>query len=108
MKKHEDVITLMDKLGGKIPATMSSFGAFHKASVTISSKTKKFITLAIALVANCDGCIAFHVHDALENGATSKKFLETIGVAICKRSELVPVYSSSVIEALEQFKTAKK
>ncbi len=111
IKKYEDVLTLMEKLRDKIPTTMSRFGALHKASVasgTISSKTKELIALAIAIAANCDGCIAFHVHDALENGATSEEISETVGVAICMGGGPALVYGCEAMEALEQFKAVKK
>ena len=110
IKKFEEVSKQMEKLGGKIPATMSGFGALHKASVAdgaLSSKTKELIALGIAIAVHCDGCIAFHVHDALKGGATAEEILETIGVAICMGGGPALVYGCEAMEALEQFKAAK-
>ena len=38
-------------------------------SGAIDTKTKELIALGIAVAVRCDGCIAFHVNDALEAGA---------------------------------------
>jgi AhpD family alkylhydroperoxidase len=109
IKKYEEVSTQMEKLGAKIPATMNGFVALHKASVsdgTLPSNTKELIALGIAIAVRCEGCIAFHVHDALVNGATPEEILETIGVAICMGGGPALVYGCEAMEALEQFKVA--
>lgn len=111
INKYKKVSEQMEKLGGKIPTTMEGFGALHKASVAdgiLPSKTKELIALGIAIAVHCDGCIAFHVHDALEGGATTEEILETIGVAICMGGGPALVYGCEAMEALEQFKAAKK
>ena len=36
---------------------------------------------AIGVAVRCEGCIAYHVHDAVAAGATRQELLETIGVA---------------------------
>lgn len=105
-KKYEDISLLMEKLGTKIPETMGGFGALHKASVAsgaLPSKTKELIALGIAITVQCEGCIAYHVHDALEGGATSEEILETIGVAICMGGGPALVYGCEAMEALDQF-----
>ena len=40
------------------------------------------MALAIAICTHCEGCIAYHVHDALDAGATHDQVTETIGVAV--------------------------
>ena len=110
IKKYKEVSTQMEKLGGKIPKTMNGFGALHKASIedgALPSKIKELIALGIAIAVHCDGCIAFHVHDAIENGATPEEILETIGVAICMGGGPALVYGCEAMEALEQFKAVE-
>lgn len=105
--KYEELTTQMKKMGAEIPETMKGFSALHKASVAdghLSSKNKELIALAIAIAVRCDGCIAFHIHDALENGATEQEILETIGVAICMGGGPALVYGCEALTALEQFK----
>ncbi|MFT4805217.1 MAG: AhpD family alkylhydroperoxidase [Psychroserpens sp.] len=109
--KYEEISTQMEQLGMKIPATMRGFSALHKASVAngaLPSKTKELISLGIAIAVRCDGCIAFHVHDALMGGATSEEILENIGVAICMGGLPALVYGCEAMQALEQFKAVKQ
>ncbi len=77
--------SLMIKLGNELPGPMSGFGQLHRQAVAdgaLSTKVKELIALGIGIAARCDGCIAYHVHDALKAGATRKEIVETIGVAI--------------------------
>jgi len=39
------------------------------------------VALAVGVAVRCDGCIAYHVHDALA-GATREEIVEAVGVAI--------------------------
>jgi AhpD family alkylhydroperoxidase len=52
---------------------MAGFGALHSSVVSkgaLDTKSKELIALGIAIAVHCDGCIAFHVHDALNAGAS--------------------------------------
>jgi AhpD family alkylhydroperoxidase len=105
-KKYNDLSKLMSELGSKIPETMEGFNSLHSASVSdgeLSAKTKELIALGIAIAVRCDGCIAFHVHDALKAGATSQEVLETIGVTVLMGGGPAVVYGCEAMEALEQF-----
>ncbi|WP_223924029.1 carboxymuconolactone decarboxylase family protein [Geobacter sp. AOG2] len=59
--------------------------------------------LGIAISSRCEGCITFHIHDALKAGASRQKILETISVAILMSGGPSQAYGSIVLEALEQF-----
>tara|TARA_B100001248_G_scaffold262731_2_gene261849 strand:- start:19422 stop:19775 length:354 start_codon:yes stop_codon:yes gene_type:complete len=62
----------MQKLGAEIPDSMQAFGKLHESSIAkgaLDSKTKELIALGIAITVRCDGCISFHVHDAMKAGA---------------------------------------
>jgi AhpD family alkylhydroperoxidase len=105
-KNYNDLTKLMQELGTKIPETMKGFNDLHKASTAegaLPSKTKELIALGIAIAVRCDGCIAFHVHDALMAGSTSEEILETIGVALLMGGGPALVYGCEAMEALEQF-----
>lgn len=105
-KKYHDLTKLMERLGVEIPNVMKGFGALHKASTTtgvLSSKVKELIALGIAITVRCDGCIAYHVHDALKSGATSEEIQEVIGVAIMMGGGPSVVYGCEAMEALDQF-----
>jgi AhpD family alkylhydroperoxidase len=106
-KKHYEALTKgMEELGGKIPNTMVHFGELHENTIksgALSSKTKELISLGIAITVRCDGCIAFHVHDAVQSGATNEEIMETIGVAILMGGGPSVVYGCEAMEALKQF-----
>ncbi|MEE4302754.1 MAG: carboxymuconolactone decarboxylase family protein [Wenzhouxiangella sp.] len=97
---------MMEKLGGEIPAVMGGFGQLHEAAAgdgVLDKKTKELIALGIAITVRCDGCIAYHVHDAMEAGASRSEITETIGVAILMGGGPSVVYGTEALEALEQF-----
>lgn len=105
-KNYNDLTKLMGELGTKIPETMKGFNDLHKASVADGVLTKKFkelIALGIAITVRCDGCIAFHVNDALKSGASSEEIIETIGVAVLMGGGPAVVYGCEAMEALAQF-----
>lgn len=105
-KNYNDLTKLMGELGAKIPSTMKGFNELHKSSIAkgaLTTKTKELIALGIAIAVRCDGCIAFHVHDALKSGASSQDIMETIGVAVMMGGGPAVVYGCEAMEALNQF-----
>lgn len=109
-ENYEHLKILMGKLGAEIPGTMGSFGKLHKTAITdgaLTPKIKELIALGIAITVRCDGCIAFHVHDALEAGATRAEITETIGVAVLMGGGPAVMYGCEALEALEQFEVIR-
>jgi AhpD family alkylhydroperoxidase len=103
---YKKVQKLMGQYGKESPDTMAGFVQMHKASSTdgaLTAKMKELIALSIAITVRCDGCIAFHVHDAVETGATHEEIVEAIGVAILMGGGPAVVYGSQALEALKQF-----
>jgi AhpD family alkylhydroperoxidase len=97
---------LMGTLGNEIPETMSAFMNLHKAAGkdgALDARTKELIALSIAITVRCNGCIAFHVHDALELGASRPEIVEAIGMAILMGGGPSVVYGTEALEALSQF-----
>jgi AhpD family alkylhydroperoxidase len=103
---HMYIAGMMKKLGGEIPKTMSAFSELHEVAAAdgaLTTKIKELIALSISVVVRCDGCIAFHVHDALEAGATHDEIVEAIGVAIFMGGGPAVVYGAEALDALAQF-----
>ena len=53
---------------------MSGFARLHKKAVedgTLSAKVKEMMTLAISIAVGCEGCIAYHTHDAIRARSAS-------------------------------------
>jgi len=102
---YKELNIWMDKLGVAIPEVMQGFGALHEASIkagALESKTKELIALGIAITVRCDGCISFHVHDAMQSGASKEEIAETVSVAIMMGGGPSVVYGIEAIQALGQ------
>jgi AhpD family alkylhydroperoxidase len=85
---------------------MGGFGQLHQkatADGALDKKTKELMALAIGIAVHCDGCVAYHVHDALKAGATRPEILEAIGVAIMMGGGPAWIYGCEALEALDQF-----
>ncbi len=103
---HKELRQVMGQLKNELPETLTGFGQLHQAATAegeLSTKFKELIALGIAIAVRCDGCIAFHVHDALKAGATRKEIIECIGVAILMGGSPALMYGCEAFEAINQF-----
>lgn len=109
--KLNTIKNVMGKMGKEMPDTMKAFSNLHHKSISagvLDAKTKELIALAIAVNVRCDGCIAFHVNDALDAGATREEILEALSVAILMGGGPAMMYAVEAVEALEQFAELKE
>jgi AhpD family alkylhydroperoxidase len=105
-QRHARLQRLFTRLGQQIPEEMAGFAKLHRAAVAdgaLPAKMRELIALGIAIASHCEGCIAYHVHDALNAGATSDEVLDAIGVAIMMGGGPGAVFGAEALEALEQF-----
>lgn len=102
---------LISSMSERLPTQMGAFTQLHKSATAdgaLSRKNKELIALGVAMTVNCDGCIAYHVKDALEAGATEEEIVETIGVVVMMGGGPAVVYGCQALEALEQFLTEQQ
>lgn len=102
----KEIKAMMGIIGKEIPETMQAFSKLHHATASeglLDVKTKELIALAIAVAVRCDGCIAFHVHDALLAGASREEIMEALGVAILMGGGPAMMYAVEAVEAVDQF-----
>ncbi len=105
-KLYSEMIDLMKSAGQEIPNQMKAFSALHKTATAegaVSKANKELIALGIAIAVRCDGCIAFHVNDALKAGCNREEIMETIGVAILMGGGPAVMYGCEALAALNQF-----
>ncbi len=103
---YEKLQSNMGKIARDLPATVAGFAGMHKSSTkdgALPGKVKELMALAISVAVRCDGCIAYHTHDALRAGASREEVLEAIGVAIMMGGGPAMVYAGEAYQALEQF-----
>ena len=105
---HQHLEKRLVQLGQELPGPMSGFARLHKKAVeegALNAKTKELMALAIGIAVHCNGCIAYHVHDAVAAGATRAELLETIGVALMMGGGPASIYAAHALDAIEQFLT---
>jgi AhpD family alkylhydroperoxidase len=103
---HHHLEERLAQLGREIPGPMTGFARLHKKAVeagALDAKTKELMALAIGIVVHCEGCIAYHTHDAVAAGATRPELLETIGVALMMGGGPASMYAAHALDAIDQF-----
>jgi AhpD family alkylhydroperoxidase len=87
------------------PDVWAGFGQLHKAAVAegaLSSKVKELMALSIAVVKQCDGCIAYHAKAAARRGATAEEVAEALGVALLMDGGTASVYGPRAWNAFRE------
>lgn len=103
---HQHLKDRLGQLGRELPGPMSGFSRLHNKAVetaALDKKTKELMALSISIAIHCEGCIAYHTHDAIEAGATRAELLETIGVAMMMGGGPATVYAAHAMDAIDQF-----
>jgi len=88
------------------PEVWSGFGRLHQAAVAdgaLPAKVKELMALAIAVVKQCDGCIAYHAQAAAARGATAEEVAEALGVALLMDGGTASVYGPRAWTAFHEF-----
>ncbi len=105
-EKLEHIAYMMEKLKEDCNGPMKGFALMHRTATqdgALPAKVKELIALGIAITVRCNGCISFHVHDALQSGAKKEEVRETIGVAILMGGGPSLMYGIEAYEAVDQF-----
>jgi AhpD family alkylhydroperoxidase len=103
--EHQRLRALIGELGKRAPGPVSGFARTHASAITpgaLDRHVKELMALAIAICVHCRGCIAYHIHDALDAGATREQVLETIGVAVMMGGGPALVYGAEALDALDE------
>lgn len=89
-----------------IPETFSGFAQLHEAALAdgaLSSGTKELMALLVAVLKQCDGCIAYHAKGAARQGVTAAQVAEALGVAVLMDGGPATVYAPRAWEAFLEF-----
>ena len=96
----------LTQFGREMPGPMTGFARLHKKAVedgVLSAKVKEMMALAISIAVGCEGCIAYHTHDAIKAGATRAELLETISVGLMMGGGPGSIYAAHALDAVDQF-----
>jgi len=108
---HRRLQQMTARLARDLRGPMSAFAQLNGAATApgaLDAKTKQLIALGIGISTHCEGCIAYHLRDAMRAGATREEILETLGVAIMMGGGPAVVYACEALEAMEQFASPGK
>src|SRR4029079_1265640 len=92
------------------PDVWAGFGQLHRAAVAdgpLPAGVKELMARAIAVVKQCDGCIAYHAKAAARRGATPEEVAEALGVALLMDGGTASVYGPRAWEAYREFASAR-
>ena len=93
-------------LGRELSGPMGGFARLHRKAVddgALPAKVKEMMALAVSIAIGCDGCIAYHTHDAVAAGATRPELIETIGVGVLMGGGPGSIYAVHALDAVDQF-----
>ena len=105
-KNLREVKKSLTYLGKEYPDLMKAFSGFMGAvekEGALSRKTKELISIALSVVKECKWCIAFHVKNALDAGATKEEIMESCFVAALMGGGPALMYTQLVVKALEDY-----
>lgn len=106
--KHalEQVNDTLQTLAKDAPEYMKAFTGLVKEAEkegALSLKTKELISIALGITGHCIHCIAFHVKNAIDAGATRQEIYEAGLVAGLMGGGPAIAYLRYVIDACDQF-----
>lgn len=90
-----------------IPGPYKGFDEMSREAMAdgaVPSRIKEVMALAIAVVEECDGCIAYHARSAARKGASPEEVSEALGVALMMTGGPGTVYGPRAWEAYQEFK----
>jgi AhpD family alkylhydroperoxidase len=101
-----DLVEPTTSLRDASPEVWAGFGQLHKAAVAdgaLPAKVKELMALNVAVVKQCDGCIAYHAKAAARRGATPDEVAEALGVALLMDGGTASVYGPRAWDAYREF-----
>jgi AhpD family alkylhydroperoxidase len=110
---HDTIDELRDPTRGlrrAIPEVWGAFAGLHRSAVAdgvVPARVKELVAVAIAVVKQCDGCIAYHARAAARAGATPEEVAEVLGVALLMDGGSASVYAPRAWAAYEEFAAAE-
>lgn len=104
--KLNEVRTLTKLLSQNYPTETNAFlGFLNKAESgkALNILEKELINVALAVAAQCEWCIAFHVKQAIKNGANRDEIMEAGFMAVIMHGGPAYMFMIPLLEALDEF-----
>ncbi|MBD3195733.1 MAG: carboxymuconolactone decarboxylase family protein [Candidatus Lokiarchaeota archaeon] len=109
MKTTNDLLQEMQKtmetFGEVNPTAMQGFKKFmggSKEDGALSKKMKEIIGVALSVSRQCEWCVALHVKNALQEGATKEEILEACLVAAMMGGGPSLMFTANVLKSIKE------
>jgi AhpD family alkylhydroperoxidase len=102
----DEVSELTDRLQKAFPDETRGFMTFlHEAEggAAVPLKTKELINTALAVAAQCEWCVAFHVQHAVAAGATRQELVEAGFQAVLMHGGPAFMWMTPLLRAIDEF-----
>lgn len=103
---HDQLMDLMKRMNEVDPEYAKALVDFVKQAEkpgALSTKEKELISIALGVAAHCPSCIAFHVKNAIREGATRQEIYEAGFVAGLMGGGPAVTYLRYLVDACDQF-----
>lgn len=105
-QRLKQIAELTERLQRDYPTETKAFlGFLQKAEAgrALDLRVKELINVALAVAAQCEWCIAFHVEQAVTAGATRDEIVEAGFMAVIMHGGPAYMYMTPLFEALDEF-----
>jgi len=102
----DEVTKLTRSLRKHYPTETNAFlGFLNKAESgkALGIRDKELINVALAVAAQCEWCIAFHVQQAVKNGAGRDEVMEAGFMAVIMHGGPAYMFMTPLLKALDEF-----
>ena len=102
----QEIQDTMNSFGKVNSEAMEGFKKFMDASKqdgVLSKKMKEIIGVALSVSKQCEWCVALHIRQALQAGATKDEIMEACLVAAMMGGGPSLMFTKNVLQALEDF-----
>ena len=104
--KLQDIHKLTQRLQKEHPTETQAFlGFLQKAESgpALDIRQKELINIGLAVAAQCEWCIAFHVQMAAEAGVSRDEIIEAGFMAVIMHGGPAYMYMTPLLEAVDEF-----
>ncbi|MCK5628054.1 carboxymuconolactone decarboxylase family protein [Candidatus Bathyarchaeota archaeon] len=104
-ERLSEVQEIIRKLSEENPNLLGPFLVFNRKATengAIDIKTKRLITVALAVARQCEWCIAHHTKRALEAGVTKAELVEACALAILMAGAPAMMHTQLVLKTIDE------
>jgi len=111
MERLKEVGDLTHRLRQEFPDETAGFLDFIKEAeggTALSLKEKELINTALSVAAQCEWCVAFHVKNAIQAGASRKEVIEAGFQAVIMHGGPAFMWMTPLLKAADEFLDTKQ